>query len=317
MSKGMTVAEGFTALNQLKRRGWRATSLNGGWLLERPDVDGEVYLSATDQWFSLVYPLKSMQKKGSQQLALPDQVRTFRYLLEQNEQIFMARLGLDDEGTPLLMAEVPTRGSQHLLDWAIDTLTRYASEYMAGGNGVMAPQVASPLDPPAYSLPGETPGIPRETMAGYLKGIEANRWRVTSAPQGLGLQWNLGYKSRLRQFDATLVVSQNWVYLQVPLLMDFVPSVLASEDIKLQSVFLNYLLRLNCAWYMAKLGLYTNGYLLLLLELPTETLDFSLFQLATNTVATYLDRYMQEIQIMASLQHDQQLIELLTGNISN
>lgn len=306
------MAEDFTALNQLKRRGWRTIPLDGGWLLEHPDVAGEVYLSATNQWLSLLCPLKSTQKRGSQDVALLDRVRTYRYLLEQNEQIFMVRFGLDDEGTPLLMAEVPAKGAQHLLNWAIDSLTRYASEYMAGGNGVIAPQGAVPIDIPEYYPPSETPGIPRETMIGYLKGIEANQWRVTSAPQGLGLNWSLGYKSRLRQFEATLTVSQNWVYLQVPILMEWVPSVLTSDDIELQAVFLKYLLQLNCAWYMAKLGLYTNGYLLLLLELPTETLDFSLFQLATGTVATYLDRYVQEIQIMASLQHDQQLIELLT-----
>lgn len=310
--QGVPVTKNFAALNQLERKGWRSTPLNAGWLLEHPDVDGEVYLSVTNQWLSLTCPLKSMRKKGSQDLALPDQIRTYRYLLEQNEQIFMARLGLDDEGTVLLMVEVPMKGSQHLLSWAIDSLIRYASEYMAGGNGVVASQVAIPIGIPEHYPPGETPGIPRETMASYLKGIESNQWRVRSAPQGLGLNWNLGYKSRLRQFDATLTISQNWVYLQVPILMEFVPSVLTSDDIELQALFLNYLLRLNCAWYMAKLGLYTNGYLLLLLELPTETLDFSLFQLATSTVATYLDRYVQEIQIMASLQHDQQLIELLT-----
>jgi hypothetical protein len=49
----------------------------------------------------------------------------------------------------------------------------------------------------------------------------------------------------------------------------------------------------------------------LMLETPTQELDFDLFRFITRLLAAYLDLYAREIQLMAHLPADQQLMNYL------
>lgn len=311
------MSEISTVLNLVEKLGWQSVPIKGGWQLGHPNVEGVIYLSMTSQWLILAYPLSLVEKKSRQWAGHLDSVRINRKLLEQNEHMYMVKFSLDDEEYPLLMVEVPAKSSlQHSLKWALDGITQYASKYNTSewSEQVVPPDgaVTRILEGGTTYLPDDTPGVPKETIARYLKGIEANQWGVRTTPQGLGLNWHLGYKGRLRVFDVYLTISKNWTYFQIPMLLERIPSVLM-EDIHVQNLFYKYLLQLNYIWFMAKLGLTAEGYLILLLEVPTEMLDFTLFQQATGTLSTYLDGYIQEIQIMASLHHDQELVELLNS----
>lgn len=309
--------ETLNTLHQIARKGWQPVPFKGGWQLRHPETQEAVYLSLTDQWMSLVYPLDPLHLSGApaqlsssgsahplreepeEQAALAERTRSYRTLLERNECMFMAKFGLDEHGRPLLMVEIPARyASRLLLERALDSLIYYA-----------APSL------PESSWPDEIPGLPREIVFRYINGIKEARWILKEEPRSLGQSWHLAYKGFSRIFDVYLTLTRNWVYFQIPVLLNRIPSVLLAEDTGLQGLFLRYLLQLNELWYMARLSLGVDHSLLLLLEIPTEALDFPLFQLATDTLATYLNRYEQEMQIMASLQLDQELIGLLSTKI--
>jgi hypothetical protein len=154
-------------------------------------------------------------------------------------------------------------------------------------------------------------GISKITITNYIKNLAINSWGLKKEP--VGMTWHLGYKGKdtVRVFDAYLTVTKQWTYFQVPILAERVASVLLTDDIQAQALFLKYLLKLNLNWFVAKIGIGEENQIFLQVEAPTEALDFPLLRFLARTVATYLDRYAQEIEIMASLQNDQQLSDLL------
>lgn len=295
--------------HQLARKGWQTEHHAGGWRLCHPRLTEAVYVNVTARWITLVYPFQGLEH---QLQAVADQARTYHSLLEQNEQMFMAKLCLDDDAVPLLTIEIPAQQVQLiLLDWALDSFLCYAAAPIEEEDRE-AEQELRILPKDTYYRPDETPGLPRITVSRYIKGIEMRKWFLKEEPSKTGIVWHLGYKGRFRVFDGYLVITKNWTYFQIPLLRDLVPPVLQEKNVQVQVLFLKYLLQLNALWFMAKLGISKDGCLLLLLEVPTETLDFPFFQLATSSLATYLDRYEQEVQIMAALHHDSQLVALLS-----
>jgi hypothetical protein len=96
----------------------------------------------------------------------------------------------------------------------------------------------------------------------------------------------------------------------VPVLVEARPSVLDGPAAT-AALFLEYLLRLNDAWFFAKLAVDEHGQVLLLLEVPTDAMSPALFRSACRTIAAYLDRYGQELQIMAALDRDSRLAAAL------
>ena len=299
------------------RLGWLATPTRKGVRLSRPgQQEGQtwsVYFSASSRWVCFQWPIG---KLGSKDWHLPDPLRRaslYRYLLTLNDRMFMPKFALDDEGQLLLAAEVPAGESQNTLTTrALESLTVYADRYLDAVASFVRPQSQSPQTeelPVARRLPEEAPGLPNKTLALYLKSIEPEGWGAREKPAGQ--TWHLGYKGRLRLFEVYLTPTASWTYFQLPVLVEPRPSALQAEG-KIQAAFLNYLLRLNDVLYMAKFGLDDEGQVLLLLELPTEALDFPLFHLATRTLARYLDGYAQEVQIMASLDRDRYLTDMIT-----
>lgn len=292
-----------TIFHEVVRKGWQVTPLEEGWQLNHIYLKGALYMHATEQWINLTYPLSIADNNDQPEQAIGDRVLLYRHLLEQNEHMYMAKFCLDDEDRPLLTAEFSARSTHHvLLNWALDAMLCYGDSASL--------QEEPPVDG-GYYEPDIMPGLPKTTIFRYIKGVESRQWLLKEEPKDAGLSWHLGYRGRFRLFNSYLAVTKNWTYFQVPLLVEATPSVLLEEDLRLQVLFLKYLLQLNMLWFMARLGISKDGCLLLLMDVPTETLDFALFQLATSTLANYLDRYEQELQIMASLQHDRQLTALL------
>jgi hypothetical protein len=322
------VPETLSMFHQIARKGWQSLPLERGWQLKHPDIKGAVYVNVTEQWISIIYPLDAAQmlttRSNPQQAEaeLPaeheenqpnqsqlDLVRGYRSLLKQNERMFMAKFCLDEDAHPLLMVEISAKCSQRiLLERALDALIHYANAFSSEENAPL-------LTREAYALPDETPGMPRETIFRYIKGVEVAHWGLKKEPGRSGQSWHIGHQGHFRVFDVYLTLTKNWAYFQIPVLPDRIPSVLMAEDTRLRALFFKYLLQLNALWFMARLSISADSYLLILLEIPTEALDFTLFQLATSTLAIYLDRYEQELQIMASLENDQELIELLSKKI--
>jgi len=275
---------------RMVRKGWQPAPIEGGWRLCHPHTQEAVYVALTKEWISLTYPLDILPAGAAL-------FEHYRSLLERNERIFMARFCLDPSARPCLIVDICARCPQSILfERALDALL-YAVDTSVR----------------ADVLPDDLPGLPRETVFRYIRGIRSARWVLKEEPQGMGQNWHLLFKGRFHVFDVYLTLTRQWVYFQIPILPGRVPPVLQEDSLAARYLFCTYLLRLNEHWFWARLSLSAEGCLLIVLDIPTEALDFPLFHLASETLATYLDRYVQELQTIASLHHDPELTQLLSN----
>lgn len=285
-------------VSTIERKGWQVAPVATGWQLAHPAHGLTCYLSTTPSWLCLYAP---ESKPGSDNDRL-------RAALLRCEAHFMTRWALDAAGNLGASVELPLDADLHLVDTALTTLVRSAVPDAVSGadradsGGAVSDRSAKEL----YF--NAAPGIPEESVAYYLRAMEPWGWGIKSKPQGI--TWRLGYKGQ-RLFEVFLTISPAWAYFHVPLLAD--APALHRADPALAHAFLAYLLRLNDAWYMAKVGLDDAGNVLLMLDVPTLALDFEMFRRVTRLLGTYLDYTAREVQIMARLEADPHLCAILSS----
>lgn len=301
-----------TIVSQIEKCGWLVTSMQEGSYLTHPQSMQVVFMSITPHWLCLSSHVK-MQNPAT----LAKRVAYLQHLLQRNERMFMTKFSLDSDGTALLMIEIPLKVfSFPLINKALGSLARYTdmgdSEKQEPGIDIARINVQrinyELANPQEVDIEA---GISKETFRRYM-GSLGGGWGIRN--ELFTFPWHIGYKNILRIFEVYCTISRNWVSFQVPLLLDQVETVL-DADLQAQAFFMEYLLRLSDTWFMAKTGINTNKQVLMLIEVPTEAFDFSLLQFITRTISTYIDRYIQEVQIMAALQQDTRLIELLHSSV--
>jgi len=289
------------ALARCLRQGWQIAPVESGWRLQHPEVAFEVFLQETHDWFCLMRPLTTAELATLAPDGQPFQLH--QHMLLRNRDLFMTRYGLDNEGQPLLLADVPQHNaSSFLLEVALEAISKTRSdlETVALAKNSMA------------AHEGES-GLSPETLLQYVNGIKLQMWkwgRRIAKPQ----VWHLQYLNQMRRFDIFFTSTRNWSYFELPLIeertleahgLDYV------TEMHTYHIFLQYLLRLNYHFYMAKIALNQENQVLLLLEVPTSALDLPLFQLIASTLSTYVDRYGQEILVMSLLEPHQNLVSIL------
>lgn len=284
------IAGSTALLSTIERRGWQTERLPQGWRAFHPTVDRDVFMSVTPSWMSLQM-LAPLADDG-------DRVVQYRELLQRTETMFMAKYCRDHQGIITLQVDLPNAAS--LIDYALDAITHYSAHYSAAD--VDAEAVIDRTSQERYFE--EAPGIPPEVIAYYVRSVEASGWGARRKPKGI--TWLLGYKGH-RLFEAYLTVTRAWSYFQLPILLD--PS--QSVDPGVQAALYEYVLSVNQVLYLAKLGLNEAGQIVLMVDLPTQELDFDRFRLVTRLLAQYVDLYAREIQIMAHLSADQRLMDYL------
>lgn len=290
-------------VSTIERKGWRVERLPTGWQLARPGLEAAIYLSFTPSWICLHAPVESPGSAADDEQS----VRLYRYLLGCNEAMFVARFCRDSVGRLVLHADVPGGSSVHRIDYALDALTRsltlYGPELVAGALDLMPG-----TDRAARELYfDEPPGIPHEVIGSYVRAVEPHGWLARNKPKGI--TWPLGYKGQ-RMFEVYLTITRSWTCFHIPAMIE-VPAAVKEGPWAVQRAFLEYLLRVNDAWYMAKTGMDEVGRVLIMLEVPTQELDFDLFRLITRLLAAYLNLYAREVQIMAHLPSDPKLRPML------
>ncbi len=284
------IAGSTALLSTIERRGWQTERLPQGWRAFHPAADRDVFMSLTSSWMSLQM-LAPLADEG-------DRVVQYRNLLQRTETMFMAKYCRDHQGVITLQVDLPNAAS--LIDYALDAITHYSVHYSTADAD--AETVIDRTSQERYF--DEAPGIPPEVIAYYVRAVEATGWGARSKPKGV--TWLLGYKGH-RLFDAYLTVTRAWSYFQLPILLD--PSLSADPDV--QAALYEYVLGVNQVLYLAKLGLNEAGQIVLMVDLPTQELDFDRFRLVTRLLAQYVDLYAREIQIMAHLSADQRLMDYL------
>jgi hypothetical protein len=287
----MAAAAGW--VDVLTQERWTVSYDDGTTRLTRADGQGQLhtlYASATRTWLCLARPVE-----GEPPLGLD--------LLRRNARMFMAKYALDERDRLVLAGEVPLvplePGAVRRL---VDALVTYGQPGEAAGAA----------RPTARQREVATTALGEQELRLFLHTVAAMGW---SGPKTAGPNsWELRYKGDRGHSSAYLTAGPAWAYLQVPLLHDGLsatdgetrPHVMPSEA-EARQLYTHYLLHLNDALYMAKIGLDEEDRAILSLELPTDVLTADLFRLAARTVARYLDDYTQEVQIMAALDGDGRL----------
>jgi hypothetical protein len=295
-------------VSYIERKGWRSTRVNDGWGVRQAEGETEFYLSFTPSWICLQAPLDAyLDSAGWDDRQW---VRLYRDLLRHNEEMFMGKFCRDQAGQLTLQVELPNSGSIHRIDYALDALTRYLKLYRSALGNSEARQAPAAVDRTSKDLYFDAPpGIPHEVIAYYIRAVEPHGWGARSKPKGI--TWLLGYKGQ-RMFDVYLTVTKSWSYFHVPSLLE-TPAYPKEENPAIQRAFLEYLLQINDAWYLAKTGMNEAHQVLAMLEIPTQELDFEMFRLVTRLLSTYLDLYAREIQIMSLLPSDPKLLEKIVA----
>ena len=280
-------------------KGWNATPLAGGWRLDCPLLSKHtVYAGLGDHWLCF-----------SQRVDRPDtsdetrSAELYTELLTFNERyMFLLKFALNADGDLMLLAEVPLVGDYlRLIDRTLDAFIKYgnSSPDSLRDNQLVRTKTVGGGD--------RTVVIPADKFLEFVARLELYNWGSLKKP--VGPSWHLGYKGRLRLYDAHFGVSNSWAVFQVPVLLS--KSSVKPLDPRAQRLFLQYLLRLNDELYMIKFGIGEGGQVLLLLELPVHELNYRLFLFAIRTISKYLELYTQELEIMAAPERDENILKLL------
>lgn len=301
----------LTIIEQTKKNGWLASPVQGGSRLTHPQTGQQVFVSSTKHWIWLGSPVEPSDNRA----VASDSFDQWHWLLQRNEHMFMAKYSLDNHNAPVLSVEIPSEdATTPMVNKAFGSLARYSRAQGSATINLASEDTISKVyrgEQKLLSLHSSylEPSISRETFRQYMGALQGSGWGIVRSLQDF--PWDLGYKNRLRSFHTYFTISRNWATFQIPLIDERVETVLKANS-EMRTLFVRYLLRLNDLWFMAKLGINVHNQVLLLLEIPAETFNFSLLRFITRTISTYIDRYAQEIQIMAALQKDPRLSKLLS-----
>ncbi len=120
-------------MKSVEHEGWRLKDRPGTnqWhmLYEGPDRKFDVYLCLHPAWVYFQVPLAHKARGSASARETPaHEAVLHHYLLHLNELAYWAKFGLDDEGTILLMLDMPTEVFDlDRLRWATWTLGAYAT----------------------------------------------------------------------------------------------------------------------------------------------------------------------------------------------
>jgi hypothetical protein len=301
-------------VNILQSKGWQARPSNGSWLLSRDRSEGVIQMSVTPhQWLCLSTLFSGDGNESAPGGTARERSDVFRALLEQNLFMYMTKIVLNREGRPLLMTEVALKDTNPLLvDWAVESIAHYKArrqlevvgetelaiaQSITEDNARVYTTVKVQLKSVLSKPPDVVGGVADETIQRFVGGIQNYGWRIKEKLEGFS--WHLVFMGYHRYFDVFLTSSRTWLYFEIPILEGRVATVLTTLDSSTniqeaqeqRMLFLRYLLRLNQSWFMAKIGISTDDQVLLLLEVPTQALDFALFREITRAVGMYLDRF--------------------------
>lgn len=201
-------------------------------------------------------------------------------ILWHNSRLLMAKLYKDAQNRTILGAQWPTN---HLTFSAfkllLTTITQALQSLYRDEDAGTEQQANQML---LY--------IPQERIWQYLYQINVSGWILADSPQDSC--WHFGYRGHRGEPDSVYMhFTAHWTHFQSPIRIRELPHLEAICD---------YLLHLNRYMIMAKFRLSGQGNIMLTIQCPTEQLDFPLFNVCMQGMATYLDRFSQEVILLAN-----------------
>jgi len=241
-----------------------------------------VYLTLSENWASLAYPLK---------LPLDDPLKAYQYLLEGNQRHLLGcKCALDPAGNIILAAEFPrTTLSPELLEPILNNFIDTAENY---------PKLKILSESDSSKAASIRPGVDIEYFI-QLASIEECYLQKKLSERSLLFH----YKTFFSPHDLYITASDRWLYMQMVLLNPNQNEKLSAEP-KQMLILFQYLMRLNQMMYQAKLGLDNDSKVILNVEIPLRILEKKLFQDALRTLLYYTRCISRELMLVASLDKD-------------
>ena len=306
-STGSSASAAQKVRGVLLNLGWRTVAVEGGWRLEHSGPDKtQLYANVSQNWFDLSMPLESSLISDPRERFL-----AYQKLLGLNERaLFLAKFALDDDDRLLLMTQIPLADSSpQFIKLAVESLATYGPRYQTLSQRNEAALAKPDRKPPVAGREPKRPTMSADIFADFIRSAALEGWGTDAQPQEQ--TWLLKHRGRLRIYEAYLSLTESWAAFQVPVLIGDKAAALRL-DYSVRALFLRYLLRLNDQLYMVKFGVDEDGRVLLLLELPCQELNYNLFRFAVRTIGKYLERYSQELEILALPERDKHILALLT-----
>jgi hypothetical protein len=98
-----------------------------------------------------------------------------------------------------------------------------------------------------------------------------------------GRDWSTGFRGDVSSFRILVRLTDNWIYFTI------IPFIVATKNEACRQRLYWHILRLNRDITLAKFGLDEDNDVLLTVELPIESLDYSEFADALNAICYYAD----------------------------
>lgn len=255
---------------EFERDGWQVSAcVDRVWQLTYEGQSIKVYVNPSWVYVQTPAPVPRSPTMGSQKM------------LELARQLLMTKLCQADDGRLLLATEWPTTNLNFATLRLVLTATAQALDLLSSRSS--AGQAEAP--------PGSRMAcyIPQECIWQYVRQIDMHGWSLGAEPEDTC--WLFGYRGHTLQFEVYMDFTANWTHFQAPVRAHV-------SDSSILPALWRYLLQLNRRMMMAKFCLTKDG-IVIAIQCPTELLDFSLFEICMQGMATYLDRFGPELILLA------------------
>jgi hypothetical protein len=128
-----------------------------------------------------------------------------------------------------------------------------------------------------------------ETVEDFL---QRDGWYFERVPDGNVPTWRSGFRGEVAPFRFYVRLTDNWVFFIIS------PFVLTGKAAATPELY-RRLLRLNQDMTLAKFALDNDEDVVLTVEFPTESIDYSEFKDALDVLAYYADRHYLEVLNLA------------------
>ena len=132
-----------------------------------------------------------------------------------------------------------------------------------------------------------------ETVEEFLS---RDGWHYERVEGGNVATWRSGFRGEVAPFRFYVRLTENWVFFIIS------PFVLPARNPASRSALYQKLLRLNQDMTLAKFALDSDEDVVLTVEFPTESIDYSEFKDALDVLAYYADRHYLEVLNLAQQQ---------------
>src|SRR5260370_35866288 len=129
-----------------------------------------------------------------------------------------------------------------------------------------------------------------ETVEEFLR---KDGWPLERVPDGTVPTWRSGFRGEVAPFRFYVRLTDNWVFFIIA------PFVLPAKKESSAAALYRRLLRLNQDMTLAKFALDNDEDVVLTVEFPTESIDYSEFKAALDLLSYYADRHYLEVLNLA------------------